>query len=89
MHFCYNDFSLSVLCTSKDEGILAQQLLAIRGGQLTINKGGKPLPCLCPLFLRQGRQRGNNYKNSNDNNNNLISKSSTIWPRSTQESALC
>jgi hypothetical protein len=49
-----------------------------RGGHLTINKGRRPLPCLCPLFLQQGRQRGNNNKDNNDSNDDPISKLSTI-----------
>jgi hypothetical protein len=64
---------------SEDEDVVAQRLSAIGGGHLTINKGGRPLPHLCSLFLRQGRQRGNNDKDNNGNDNTLTSKSSTIF----------
>jgi hypothetical protein len=50
-----------------DEDVVVGQLLAIGGGHLTINKGGRPLPCLHPLFLWQGRQRGDNNEDNNDN----------------------
>jgi hypothetical protein len=43
-------------------------------GHSTIIKGGRPLPCLHPLFLQKGRQRGNNDEENNGNNDNPISK---------------
>jgi hypothetical protein len=70
----------ALLSASEDEDIVARRLSAIGGGHLSINKGRRPLPHLCPLFLQQGKQRGNEDKdnNNNDNNNNPISESSTI-----------
>ncbi len=68
----------ALLSASEDEDVVAQQLLAIGGGRLTINMGGRPLPCFHPLFFWQGRQRGNNNKDNNDSNDDPISKLSTI-----------
>jgi hypothetical protein len=62
------------LSASEDEDVVAQLLSAIARGHLSINKGGRPLPHLCPLFLWQGRQRGIDNEDNKDNNNNLISK---------------